>query len=282
MPHASDEEPTGGADPHGQTLLGRYRVERTLGHGGMGEVLLAHDTLLDRRVALKRLRAEGAGAAEARTSILREARRASRITDRHIAAIHDVLDLDDQVLLVMEHVDGVTLRQRMAEPVPLEAFWDLALQCAEGVAAAHAHGVIHRDIKPENFMVTRDGQVKILDFGIARRSRTDAGFTSTSTEGLADTFAGTVAYMAPEAHVGGAVDERSDLFSLGVVYYEMLTGRRPFAGHTYGALLEQVLNTEPATVLALNPAAGPALSGVVASLLAKKPAERIGSSAELV
>jgi tetratricopeptide (TPR) repeat protein len=282
MPHASDEEPTTTGGPRGETLLGRFRVEKNLGHGGMGEVLLAYDTLLDRRVALKRLLAAESDPGDARASMLKEARRASQIADRHVAAIHDVLDLGDQVLLVMEHVDGATLRRRMSGPMSRAAFLDLGLQCAEGVAAAHACGVIHRDIKPENFMVTREGEVKILDFGIARRAPSAEGFASTSTEGDSSRGAGTLPYMSPEAHVGGSVDERSDVFALGVVFYEMLTGRRPFAGPTYGALLEQMLNTEPPPVLSLNAEAGLDLSAVVARMLARQAGDRFANATEVV
>src|SRR5258706_3448082 len=139
MPPRSDGDPAGAASPQ-DPIGGRYRIEKLLGRGGMGEVLLAHDTLLNRRVALKRLLASGADHAQLRASILKEARRASQISDRHIAAIHDVLDLNDQVVLVMEYVDGVTLRERMRQPVSLDAFYDLATQCVEGMAAAHAHG----------------------------------------------------------------------------------------------------------------------------------------------
>ena len=169
-------------------------------------MLLAVDTLLHRRVALKRMLPTGADHARLRSSILKEARRASQINDRHIAAIHDVLDLDDQVILVMEYVEGVTLRERMATPISLEEFWDIATQCVEGMAAAHAHGVIHRDLKPENLMVTREGLVKILDFGIAKRVGADAATTTTSIDSLTGAIAGTPQYMAPEAHLGGVVD----------------------------------------------------------------------------
>src|SRR5207248_8983185 len=136
--------------------------------------------------------------AERRRSMLKEARRASQINDPRVASIYDVLDSVDEVTLVMEYVDGVTLRQRMTEPVSLVDFWDLAIQCVEGVSAAHAHGVVHRDIKPENLMVTGRSQIKILDFGIARRT---AGFDSTTlNDSLVRDIAGTPQYMSPEAH----------------------------------------------------------------------------------
>jgi eukaryotic-like serine/threonine-protein kinase len=268
-------------------ILGRFRVEKILGQGGMGEVLLARDTLLSRRVALKRLRPEGPQGAARRRDLLKEARRISRITDRRIAAIYDVLELDDDIWIVMEYVDGTTLRERLARPIPIEEFWDLSTQCVEAVAAAHAHGVIHRDIKPENLMLTGEGQIKILDFGIALRAEAseDAAATRTTTtteEMEKHVIAGTPQYMAPEAHYGGKIDERTDVFSLGAVFYEMLTGRHPFDGATYMDVLKQIMNTIPPPVSEFNPAAGPALSSVIARMLAKDPAERHASCRDLM
>src|SRR2546426_1151524 len=280
MPQRSDRDNAGAASPQ-DPLLGRYRIERLLGRGGMGEVLLARDTLLDRRVALKRLLPSGADRAEQRAAILKEARRASQITDRRIAAIHDVLDLEDQVVLVMEFVDGVTLRERMGTPVSIDTFYNLASQCVQGIAAAHAQGVIHRDLKPENLMVTPEGEVKILDFGIARRVGL-AGTTLATTESVSGSISGTPQYMAPEVHLGGAADERTDIFSMGAMFYEMLTSKRPFGGPTYGAVLDQVLHATPAPVSELNPAAGLALSEVVAKMLAKDPDQRFATCAELM
>jgi len=263
-------------------LLGRYRIERALGEGGMGQVYLALDHLLDRRVALKRMLSASEDRAHRRKAVLKEARRASRINSHRIASIHDVLDLEDEVVLVMEYVDGVTLRERMATPVSLDGFWNLALQCVEGVADAHAHGVIHRDIKPENLMVTGDGEIKILDFGIARRSERATGTAPTLTATSMYGIAGTPQYMAPEAHLGGTVNERTDIFSLGVVFYELLTTKRPFEGPTYAAVVDKVLHTTPPPVLEQNPAAGPELSRVVAKMLARDPSERFASAPEVL
>lgn len=274
-------------------LLGRFRVERVLGRGGMGEVLLAHDTLLHRRVALKRLRADGArgpGSSPAdfnlrRAAMLKEARRASRVSDRHIAAIHDVVELGDDVLIVMEYVDGSTLRERLREPLTLALFWDLSRQCADALGAAHAKGVIHRDIKPENLMLTRELEIKILDFGIARRSdglSADAAPDSTTTTlERHPGVAGTPAYMAPEAHYGGPIDERTDIFSLGVVFYEMLTARHPFAGDAGDATIERIMNSVPLPANELNAAVPAALSSVVTKMLARDPAQRYASCREV-
>jgi serine/threonine-protein kinase len=282
MPPPDDGNPTDTPNTPGRILLERYRIERSLGTGGMGEVLLAHDEVLHRRVALKRLRTDGKDPAARRHAILKEARRLSQVNDSRIAAIHDVLELDGDVLLVMEYVDGTTLREHMTRPLSPPEFWLLAVPGAEALAAAHAHGVIHRDIKPENLMVTPEGTVKILDFGLAIHAPQLGTTTPTMTQTQAPPVAGTPAYMAPEAHLGKPMDERTDLFSLGVVFYEMLTGARPFVGDTYAAVLGMALTTTAQPVDERNPAVGDALSQVVAKLLAKDPAARYGSAAELL
>ena len=202
------------------------------------------------------------------------------MNDPHIAAIHDVR-ADGDVLLVMEFVDGTTLREHMT-PLPPARFWPLALPCVEALAAAHAHGVIHRDIKPENLMVTPEGSVKILDFGLAIHAPQLGTTTPTMTQTQAPSVAGTPGYMAPEAHLGKPMDERTDLFSLGVVFYEMLTNSRPFVGDTYAAVLGMALTAAPTPVEERNPAVGRALSQVVAKLRSKDSADRYGSSVELL
>jgi len=274
------------ASTPGRILAGRFRIEKVLGRGGMGEVLLAHDTLLHRRVALKHLRTDdGLDSDSRRTAVIKEARRASQVNDRRIAAIHDVLELDDELLIVMEYVDGQSLRERLREPVPIETFWDLSRQCVEALGAAHDHGVIHRDIKPENLMLTRGNEIKILDFGLAWRSATASdkpieGATTASTE-FHRGPAGTPLYMAPEAHYGGHIDERTDLFSLGAVFYEMLTGKQPFAGGGYQQVLDRIMNITPTPASELNPAVTPELARVVERMLARDPAQRFASCADV-
>jgi serine/threonine-protein kinase len=277
----SDAGSAGPTGESGRVLLGRFHIERTLGRGGMGEIFLAHDRLLNRRVAIKRLSADGTDMTIRRHAILREARRASQINDRRIAAIYDVLDLGDDVLLVMEYVDGTTLRRRLNEPISLTEFWNLATQCVEATAAAHAHGVIHRDLKPENLMLTRDGSIKVLDFGIAKRSEGSEG-TTTLVDSSSQMVVGTPHYMAPEAHLGARVDARADQFSLGVVFYEMLTRTLPFDGTTYAAIVHKVLNVTPPPARVLNSEVGPRLSDTVARMLEKDPAARFATSQALL
>jgi len=281
-PESPDASPTGATSTVGEVIRQRYRVEQVLGRGGMGEVLLAHDVLLDRRVALKRLRPNGDEDASRRSAILKEARRASQVADPRIAAIYDVLEVDADVLIVMEYVEGQTLRARIGSPMPLAEFWDLAIQCVEAVGAAHARGIIHRDIKPENLMVTVGGQIKILDFGIARRPDAPEGealgpATTMTAEGRALVIAGTPQYMAPEAHYGGRIDARTDIFSLGTVFYELLTAQHPFAAPTYQGVLERVMTHDPPPVGDVNAAVGPALSGVIARMMVKDQAHRYAS-----
>jgi serine/threonine-protein kinase len=266
-------------------LAGRFRIERVLGRGGMGEVMLALDTLLGRRVAVKLLRADGASDLdERRSAILKEARRASQVDDRRIAAIHDVVDLGRDLLIVMEFVDGETLRTHLRGPLPMERFWDLSRQCLEALGVAHTRGVIHRDIKPENLMLTRANEIKILDFGLAWRAMRPEGSASlgdgTATTEIPRGPAGTLRYMAPEAHYGGRIDERTDLFSLGVVFYEMLTGVHPFAGDSQERVIDLIMNTPARPASEMNPAVSPELSRVVERMLERDPAQRFASCAD--
>ena len=196
-----------------------------------------------------------------------------------------MLELGDELLIVMEYVDGESLRQRLRAPMPLATFWDFSSQCLEALGAAHTHGIIHRDIKPENLMVTRGNEIKILDFGIAWRTPRGDGTSpegaTTATTELHRGPAGTPLYMAPEAHYGGRIDERTDVFSLGAVFYEMLTARHPFAGDTYEHVLHRIMNTTPKPASELNPAVTPELAGVVARMLERDPAQRYASCADV-
>ena len=247
------------------TSVGRFVIRSKLGRGGMGEVYYAEDPVLRRPVALKRVTHKLGRDPDARESILREARRASVLASEHIAAVHDVLEEAGELFLVMEYVDGETLRQRLCRPIRLDQFFTIATQCAEALVAAHEHGIIHCDIKPENIMLTSAGQVKILDFGLAKHlPRSDRSSTLESK-----TLGGTPAYMAPEVLVQSLPDARSDIFSLGVVLYEMLTLKNPFATTSFVATTEKILHERPAAVRALNAAVPQQLEAVVMKAMAK-------------
>jgi serine/threonine-protein kinase len=258
------------------TKIGRYLVESLIGRGGMGEVYKATDPVLNRKVALKRLSRRQDGGEEERRRVLREARRASTITDPRIAAVYDVLDLEDEVILVMEHIEGRTLRAVIADRPSVEDFWPIAEECTQALAVAHREGVLHRDIKPENIMITTSGGVKVLDFGLARPLATQDGAADTlTTLSIQDPkLAGTPPYMAPESLLGGQTDERADIFSLGVTFYELLTGARPFVGPTHHAVAQEILNTEPMSPTESNPEIPDSLSTVVMRMLSKDPADR--------
>jgi len=261
----------------------RYRIERVLGRGGMGEVLLAHDTLLHRHVALKRLRSGDDADDRPRSTILKEARRASQVSNPGIAAIYDVLEEQNDVLIVMEYVEGETLRSRTTTPVSVSEFRDIAAQSLAAVGAAHARGIVHRDLKPDNLMRTPEGRIKILDFGIARRpdapdgTAPSASTITTLTAEEVGVIAGTPQYMAPEAYYGGRIDPRTDLFALGTVFYELLTADNPFRAPTFHGVRERVMTHVPRPASELNAEVTPALSAVLARMMAKEPAQRQAS-----
>jgi eukaryotic-like serine/threonine-protein kinase len=258
--------------------VGRFVVHHKLGCGGMGEVYYAEDTKLRRPVALKRVTDEFGSDLHARQHILREAQRASALSSEHIAAVHDVLEQDDKLFLVMEYVEGETLRQRLRKPINLEQFFEIAVKCAEGLIAAHEHGIIHCDIKPENIMLTPAGQVKILDFGVAKHlPRSDQSSTLDSK-----LLGGTPAYMAPEVLLEKVPDGRSDIFSLGIVFYEMLTLRNPFLTGSFITTSERILHETPSAVHIFNPHVPAGLEAVVMKAIAKQSAERYANATQLL
>jgi eukaryotic-like serine/threonine-protein kinase len=258
--------------------VGRFLIRSKIGSGGIGEVYYAEDPALRRPVALKRITHKLGSDPEAREEILREARRASVLASEHIAAVHDVLEEAGELFLVMEYVDGVTLRHRLCRPISFDQFFTIATQCAEALVAAHEHGIIHCDIKPENIMLTSAGQVKILDFGLAKHlPRSDKSSTLESKS-----LGGTPAYMAPEVLLQNLPDARSDIFSLGVVLYEMLTLKNPFATTSFVATTEKILHEKPAPMRALNAAVPQELEAVVMKAMAKKFAERYANARELL
>jgi serine/threonine-protein kinase len=259
--------------------IGPYRLETRLGVGGMGEVYRAFDERLMRRVALKLIRPERAASPVARERFRREARAAAGLNHPSIVQIYDVVESDDGDAIVLEYVEGTTLAQRLAlGPLPWEVAAGAGRAIAEGLAAAHARGIVHRDLKAENVMVDAAGRVKILDFGLAKRLEPDDLEPSLTRE-LA--LAGTPRAMSPEAARGLPVDARSDLFSFGSLLYEMLAGRSPFAVASTLDTLTNVCTARQAPLRELDPRLPPALSDLVDRLLEKDPARRPASAAEV-
>jgi serine/threonine-protein kinase len=257
--------------------LGRYEILSLLGEGGMGRVYKALDPVIGRTVAIKTLTTGSSDdeLAEFRRRFLREARSAGRIAHPNVVTIYDVGEAEGTPFIAMEYVEGRTLRSILDAEGALapERACRIAAQVAAGLAAAHRHLVVHRDVKPPNIMIAPGAPVKLMDFGIAKLP----DGTKTQT-GL---LLGTPVYVAPEQVVGGAVDGRSDIFSLGVVLYEMLTGTVPFAGMAVGALLYSVLNEAHPPPSAFNTKVPAVFERILARALAKHPDDRYQDAAEL-
>ncbi len=265
------------------TTVGRFVVRAKLGEGGMGQVYRAEDTKLKRPVALKRISPYLRDDAHYRHRFLKEAERASNLSYAHIAGVYDVLEEQGEIFIVMEYVEGENLRHRLHEPFSISEFLAIGVQCVSALVAAHEKGIAHRDLKPENIMLTGRGQVKILDFGVAKLlpHAQDAAATE-SLQSATGGFSGTVAYAAPEALLEQDTDERADIFSLGVVFYEMLAGQHPFRVAGYTATTNRILHATPEPLGQLNPAVTPDLEQIIHKMLAKDPAERYASAAELL
>lgn len=257
--------------------LGHYEIAALIGEGGMGQVYRARDTRLDRDVAIKILPNEFASDPDRLDRFQREARAVAALNHPNIVTLYSVEEVDGTHFLTMELVEGATLDALLTdEGLPVEQFLELATPLADAVAAAHARGVTHRDLKPQNVMLASDGRVKVLDFGLAKTAPPPEAVSQASTmfqtqEGLA---VGTVPYMSPEQVEGRAVDPRSDIFSLGVMLYEMATGRRPFTGDSAMAVGTAILRDEPSSVSDLKPGFSGALSDVIERCLAKDPGTR--------
>jgi TolB-like protein len=257
--------------------VSHYKIISKLGEGGMGVVYEAEDSKLRRTVALKFLPAELATDTTARTRFLREARAASALQHHNICTIHHIDETDDgRVFICMECYDGEILRDRIARGrLAVSEARDLVAQAAQGLASAHARGIVHRDIKPANLVVTADGVVKVLDFGLA----TVSGGTRVTRTG---TTVGTVAYMSPEQATGRDVDHRSDIWSLGVVLYEMLAGEVPFRADYEQAVLYKIINEDPPPLASLHGDIPAGLAAVVEKTLEKDPSRRYQEISELL
>ena len=245
----------------------------------MGEAFLAEDTLLHRQVVLKRMSQQIAANEADRARFLSEAKRAAAINNPHVVQIHDVLEVSAELLLVLEFVDGGSLRSVRGK-LNLDRFFELALEICDGVAAAHASHVIHCDLKPENVLLNASGTAKVLDFGLARVSaRADAETVSLKQM---PKLGGTPGYMAPEMIREQAVDERADIFALGVIFYELLTGTTPFHAATMLDILHKTVHEEPTPATERNPALPAELDWILAKMLAKEPEERYSSVHDVI
>jgi serine/threonine-protein kinase len=263
-------------------VLGHYRIVEEIGAGGMGVVFRARDERLDRDVALKILPKQVLLTEAARRQFRREALSLARITDQHVAMAFDFGQDSGINYLVTEYVPGVTLDAKLAgRPLPEAEVLQLGKQLASGLEAAHKEGVIHRDLKPSNLKVTPDGRLKILDFGLAYMLRTEAEVSETAP--LAETYsdAGTLPYMGPEQVKGHAPDERADLWSAGVVLYEMSTGKHPFGDSTGARLIAAILEQAPLPPRGVNPKISEGLERIILRALQKDPKERYQSAGDL-
>ncbi|MGE0126757.1 MAG: protein kinase [Blastocatellales bacterium] len=264
--------------------IAHYRVINKLGEGGMGEVYLAEDTRLDRRVALKLLPEKFTRDEDRVRRFVQEAKAASALNHPNIITIYEIGQTDNKHYIATEFIEGETLRDKLSRgPLSANETLDVAIQVASALAAAHKAGVIHRDIKPENVMAREDGIVKVLDFGLAKLTERRSGAVSSEAPTIARVntdpgmVMGTIGYMAPEQARGREVDVRTDVFSLGVILYEMLTGRAPFAGETPSDVIAALLEREPAPIARLAPDAPADLRHIVNKALRKDREERYES-----
>lgn len=263
--------------------VGRFLVEGRIGAGGMGQVYRAEDTVLKRVVAIKRMAPQFQFDERDRERFLKEAQRASALNHPNIAAIHDVIEEKGEILLVMEYIEGQTLRQRMLSPISMAEVLTIGMQCVEGLAAAHERHIVHGDIKPENIMLTAGQRVKILDFGVAKRfAGADPAEATQSLASMTISTSGTPGYMAPEVLQQKIYDGRADLFSLGLVFYEMLGGQHPFLTDSFAGTVGRVLHLEPPSLHEINHSVPAPLAGIVEHMLAKDPASRYPTAQDLL
>ncbi|MBO0798871.1 MAG: protein kinase, partial [Blastocatellia bacterium] len=274
------------------TTLSHYRIIEQLGQGGQATAYKAEDTRLNRLVVVKTLLPELSADERARHRFEREARLASALDHPNICAIYDIGESDGFFYIVMPFIEGSTLKQIMAkQPLGIMSALSIAIQVADAIAAAHARGIIHRDIKPSNIIINDRGQVKVLDFGLAKmmagaldeKDENDESDEEDDEETMTDAGVpyGTTGYGSPEQAAGERVDQRTDVFSLGVVLYEMVTGQQPFEGRNRIEILHSVINDKPEPVRDINPAAPPEIQEIIDHALAKKPKDRFATMAQM-
>jgi serine/threonine protein kinase len=272
-------------------VLGHFRVLERLGEGGMGVVYLAEDTKLKRKVALKMLPAEVAGNQSRLERFRREAEALAALQHPNIVTVYSIEESDSGPFLTMELVEGRSLREVIPRGgLDLDSFFKIAAPLADALSAAHDRGVVHRDLKPSNIMLTDEGVVKILDFGLAKLRREEAATDSEVTELTEQEPAtltqdgqvvGTLPYMSPEQVEGHAVDQRTDIFSLGVVFYQMATGSKPFRGDSAAGLLSSILRDTPASVTEVKADYPNHLGRIIRHCLEKEPSRRFQSARDI-
>src|SRR6202142_1475604 len=268
----------------GQTVS-HYRVLSKLGGGGMGIVYEAEDLRLGRHVALKFIPEHLAKDPRSLERFMREARAASQLNHPNICTIHDIEDNNGHPFIVMERLEGESLKQRIrGNPLELEEILEIAIQVADALVASHAKGIIHRDIKPANIFLTKTGQVKVLDFGLAKLAREQVANSEGNYEDSLTQMGvipGTAVYMSPEQARSEELDPRSDLFSFGVVLYEMATGKKPFRGANVGTTLDAMLHQKPAAPRTLNPALPAPIEGIIGKAMEKDRDKRYATATEM-
>ena len=257
--------------------ISHYKITEKLGEGGMGIVYKAQDLKLDRFVALKFLPPHLTTSEEEKQRFIHEAKAASALQHNNICAIHEIDETEDgQIFICMDYYEGETLDSRIKQkPLPIEEAIDITIQIAQGLVKAHEKEIVHRDIKPANIMLTNDGVVKILDFGLAKLS-TQTKLTKESTT------LGTVSYMSPEQAKGEEVDYRTDIWSLGVVLYEMLCGQLPFRGEYEQAVIYSILNDNPGPIRKIDPQLSKKTENILCKLLKKEPENRYHNCKEII
>src|SRR5438128_172239 len=264
------------------TKLGRYEIRSKIGEGGMGEVYLARDTQLDRDIALKTLTPEVAGDQQRLHRFLQEARAASALSHPNVAHIYEIGEVNGAHFIAMEVVEGESLDRKIGgRPIAISELLEIAIQIADALDEAHSKGIIHRDIKSSNIMITSRGRVKVLDFGLAKlaaptgiANRTSDSEVATQVKTSPGVVMGTVNYMSPEQALGREVDHRSDIFSFGVVLYEMATGQLPFTGGTVTETIDRITHSQPQAIARLNYDVPPELEIIIKKALRKDREER--------
>src|SRR5512132_265512 len=267
--------------------IAHYRIIKKLGAGGMGEVYLALDTKLDRKVAIKVLRPDSLAEERLKKRLLREAQAAAKLDHPNICAIYDVNEVDSVTFIVMQYLEGESLAEKMVrQPLELSTALALTEQAAEGLAEAHAHGVVHRDIKPQNMMITPRGQLKILDFGRAKQTRSsDSVDFEAPTDTLLSTpgrVVGTMPYMSPEQVQGEPLEPCSDIFSLGVTFYEVLAGKHHFKDKSAAITMSRILLSDPIPTEQFQARVSPELQALLNKMLCKDKAGRYQSAEDLL